>query len=166
MNRQDPATIRRARSEDVEAIAAAHRDSIESIGRAFYDADVVREWSAHIRPEMYVEAMRRGEMFYVAVGDGEDLLGFSSHHVDAGKHRTAVYVRGRAARRGIGSALFRTAEADAIASGADSIHVASSLAAVDFYKANGFEHIRAGEHQLPSGHSMACVFMRKRLSAR
>ena len=73
----------------------------------------------------------------------------------------AVYVRGRAARFGIGSALLRSAEDSAMGAGASSIHIDASLAAVEFYKANGFEEIGRGEHRLWSGRAMACVFMRK-----
>jgi hypothetical protein len=47
--------------------------------------------------------------------------------------------------------------------GAEEIHVAASLAAVEFYKDRGFEDLAAGEHRLGSGELMACVFMKKRL---
>jgi hypothetical protein len=61
--------------------------------------------------------------------------------------------------------LFRTAEAAAIAAGGTGIHVDASLAAVEFYTANGFEEVGRGEHRLWSGRSMACVFMEKHLTA-
>jgi ribosomal protein S18 acetylase RimI-like enzyme len=93
------------------------------------------------------------------------VLGFSSHRIDGNEHGTAVYVREDAARRGIGSALFRAAEASAVAAGATRIDIDASRAAVEFYKANGFEEVGRGEHRLSSGRSMACVFMRKNLAA-
>src|SRR4051812_19234567 len=111
--------LRRAAPTDAERIAAAHVDSIQSIGPGFYPSFVVVEWSAGIRPQMYVDAMTRGETFFIAVDahgphatatfpDHQTrVLGFSSQHGQAGHHRTAVYVRGSAARRGVGSALFR-----------------------------------------------------------
>jgi GNAT superfamily N-acetyltransferase len=74
-----------------------------------------------------------------------------------------VYVRGRAVRRGIGTALLRLAEDHARAHGAKSIQIQASFAGVDFYKANGFEELGRGEARLLSGHSMPCVFMRKTL---
>ena len=159
---------RRATPQDADSIAAAHRDSIQSIGPGFYPAAVVDTWAACVSPDMYVKAMERGEVFYVAVGafEGEPTcLGFASHRIDGTEHGTAVYVRGSAARRGLGSALFRLAEADAVESGATSIHVDASLAAVAFYRANGFEEIGRGEHPLRAGSVMACVFMRKVLRA-
>lgn len=159
--------VRRAGVGDVDAIAAAHLDSIQSIGPQYYTTDVVSDWGARVKGDLYVNAMRRGEVFYIAVGplDGEPaVLGFSSHGGDGEVHHTGVYVRGKAARRGIGSALFRTAEAAAIAAGATSIEIDASLAAVEFYTANGFEEIGRGAHRLASGRPMPCVFMRKRLS--
>jgi len=156
---------RRATPQDAGSIAEAHVDSILSIGPLFYAAAVVESWAAQLSPDIYVKAMEDGEVFYVGTApDGAPaVLGFATHRVDGTEHRTAVYVRGAAARRGIGSALFRLAEADAIASGAASLHVDASLAAVDFYKANGFEEIGHGEHRLRSGTVMACAFMLKSL---
>lgn len=158
--------VRRAGAADVDQIAAAHLDSIRSIGARYYEAAIVDEWASKVEGPLYSRAMAAGEVFYVAIGttgDAAHVLGFSSYRIDEGEHRTAVYVRGTAARRGVGSALFRSAEAVAIAAGAPTIYVAASLAAVDFYSANGFEPIRRGAHRLWSGRSMPCVFMRKTL---
>jgi putative acetyltransferase len=158
--------VRRADLSDVDSIAAAHLDSIRSIGSLYYEAATVCDWSARVKGDLYVNAMARGEEFYIAIGTLEDkpaVLGFSSHRMNGNEHRTAVYVRGNAARLGVGSALFRTAEAAAIRAGATSIHVDASLAAIEFYKANDFEEVGRGEHQLSSGRSMACVVMRKNL---
>jgi ribosomal protein S18 acetylase RimI-like enzyme len=144
----------------------AHLDSIRSIGALHYEAPIVSDWGARVRGELYAEAMARGDEFFVAIGEREgkpEVLGFSSHRIDGGEHRTAIYVRGKAARLGVGSALFRMAEAAAIAAGATSIHVDASLAAVEFYTANGFQEVGRGTHRLSSGRRMACVFMRKNL---
>ena len=160
--------IRRAGRDDVEAIASAHLDSIHSIGLSFYPAAIVDDWSAGLDADRYASAMERGEVFFIAVGELDDrstVLGFSSHRILDGEHRTAVYVRGQAARRGVGSALFKAAEADAIAAGAASIHVDASLAASEFYRAHGFEEVGRGDHRLSSGRPIACVFMRKQLAA-
>jgi len=70
-------------------------------------------------------------------------------------------VCGKAARRGLGSALLHEAEASAMQSNAESIHIDASLAAVDFYVANGFAEIWRSEHHLTSSRSMPCVYMRK-----
>ena len=155
--------IRRATPTDADAIARAHLDSIETIGPQFYPAEIVSEWSSGLTPDRYRGAMERGEVFFIAVDDQGTMLGFSTHRVDGSQHGTAVYVRGSAARRGVGSALYRLAEADAVSAGAESIAIDASLAAVEFYKAHGFEETGRGDHRLRSGRLMPCVFMRKAL---
>jgi putative acetyltransferase len=130
---------------------------------------VVEAWGAGLTPEIYVNAMRGGEVFFVAVGpldDRQSILGFSTHRVDVGQDGASVYVRGRVARCGIGTALLRLAEADAIAHGAATLQIQASLAGLEFYKANGFEEMRRGEAVLMSGLSMPCVVMRKTLATR
>jgi len=127
----------------------------------------VDDWAAPVNADLYVRAMGLGESFFVAIGNAEgwpSVLGFSTHKIVGAQHRTAVYVRGRVVRTGVGSALFKRAEADAIESGAGAIDVDASLAASDFYRANGFHEVGRGEHQLWSGRRMACIFMRKHLS--
>jgi GNAT superfamily N-acetyltransferase len=159
--------IRRAGLSDVNEIAAAHADSIRSLGSHYYEPDVVGAWSDGLEGPLYAQAMARGEVFFIAVdrlGEQSDVLGFSTHRVDDNVHGTAVYVRGKAARRGVGSALLRAAEANARAAGAATIEIDASLAAVDFYTALGFVEIGRGMHALPSGQSMPCVFMRKELA--
>lgn len=158
---------RRANPDDAEAIAAAHLDSIRSIGPAYYPADVVDAWGAGLTPDIYVKAMEGGEVFFIATADDDGkpaVLGFSSHCVDDQQDGASVYVRGGTARRGVGTALLRLAEEHARAHGAKSIQIQASLAGVEFYKANGFEETGRGEARLMSGQSMPCVFMRKVLT--
>jgi GNAT superfamily N-acetyltransferase len=155
---------RPARPGDAEAIASAHVDSICSIGPAFYPPDLVEAWAAGLTADMYVKAMEGGEAFFVATGHigGEPVvLGFSTHRVDDAQDGTSVYVRGAAARQGIGSALLRLAKAHARSHGATSIHIQASLAGVEFYKANRFVELGRGEALLMSGRAIPCVFMRK-----
>ncbi|MCI0719067.1 MAG: GNAT family N-acetyltransferase [Acidobacteria bacterium] len=161
--------LRCARPSDADDIAVAHRDSIRSIGPGFYPPEVVGAWAAGLTGDVYVKAMEGGEVFFIAIGAIDRtpaVLGFASDYlIEDARYGTSVYVRGAAARRGIGSALLRLAEADAIAKGATSIHVEASLAGVEFYKANGFEEVARGETRLMSGRPIACVFMRKPLAA-
>jgi putative acetyltransferase len=158
---------RRAHPRDAEAIALAHVDSIRSIGPAFYAPEIVEAWGAGLTPDIYVKAMEGGEAFFIATGyiDGEPVvLGFSTHRIDDTQDGASVYVRGSAARQGIGTTLLRLAEEHALAAGATSIQIQASLAGVAFYKANGFEELGRGKASLRSGQSMACVFMRKLLA--
>src|SRR2546428_11312934 len=108
---------RRATPLDADGIAAAHSDSIRSIGPLFYSQENVNDWGAGLTSDLYVKAMQRGEALFIAVGviNGKLMvLGFASHGFDGTSHGTAVYVRGTSERSGIGSALFRFAEGHAI----------------------------------------------------
>ena len=158
--------IRRADASDAESIAAAHLDSIRSIGPRYYEPAIVRDWGGRVEAGLYLRAMGRGEIFFVAIDTGEAsraVLGFSSHHQDGSAHGIGVYVRGSAARCGVGSALLRAAEAEARAHGASSLEIDASLAAVDFYARHGFIETGRGSHRLWSGRPMSCVFMKKML---
>ena len=160
--------IRVADLSDVHAIAEAHRDSIRSIGPAFYPPDAVAAWERGVRAGLYLDAMNSGEVFFVATGslDGPvRVLGFSSDYpLDGTIHGMSVYVSGVAARRGVGTALLRTAAAHAARCGATRIAIEASLAGVCFYRANGFVEVGRGETRLTSGHPIACVFMQKPLA--
>ena len=95
--------VRRAGPADVDEIAAADLDSIRSIGARYYDATIVRDWAARITSDLYLKAMARGEVFWIAVGASNgrpEVLGFSSHRIDGREHGTSVYVRGSAAGSG------------------------------------------------------------------
>jgi putative acetyltransferase len=158
--------LREAHPGDADGILAAHLESIRSIGPRFYPPEIVEAWSAGLTRDVYVDAMEDGEAFFIAVGpiDGEAVvLGFASHRVDDAQDGASVYVRGIAARHGIGTKLLRLAEDHARARGAASINIQASLAGVAFYEANGFEEVGRGEAVLKTGRSMPCVLMRKLL---
>ena len=160
--------FRRAEPGDADAMALAHRDSIQSLGPACYPENVVDDWQEGLAGDVYRKAMRKGEVFFIAtarVDAGSLVLGFSSDYVIEGStHGASVYVRGVAARRGIGSRLLAMAEEHAQSDGATRVAVEASLTGVEFYKANGFLETGRGETHLMSGRPIACVFMSKELA--
>jgi protein tyrosine phosphatase (PTP) superfamily phosphohydrolase (DUF442 family) len=159
--------IRTATRVDADAIAAAHFDSIHSVGPSYYAGDLVERWAAGVAPALYLQAMDEGEVFFVATGERDGtpcVLGFSSHRVDEGHDGVSVYVRGSETRRGLGTRLLQIAEGHAVERAATAIDIDASFAGVDFYLANGFEETGRGEIALRSGLPMPVVFMRKRLT--
>ncbi len=162
-----PFTIRRSTEADVEAIAHVHMASIHTQGAQAYDAEIVAEWGAPRDGSRYAQAMDDGETMFVAVAlnrDGqEQVLGFSSHRIADGQHRTAVYIDGKAARQGVGRQLLAAAVEVARVRGAREIHINASLNAVAFYRANGFAEIAPGDHKMRSGRLMPCMLMKKML---
>ena len=163
-----PIETRQALPSDAEAIAEAHLESIRSIGPAFYPPNVVDDWAEGLTGEVYVKAMEGGEVFFIATGtiDGRPaVLGFSSdYRIEGTRHGTSVYVRGRAARLGIGSTLYRLAEAHADHGRSDEHSRRSVARRCGFLPGQRIRGGRARAHaQLMSGRAIACVFMRKNL---
>ena len=160
--------MRRATPADAPAMAEAHVDSIRRLGPAFYGPELVESWAAGVTPDMYVQAMTDGEVFFIALaavdGGQPAVLGFASHRPDGGDDGASCYVRGGAARQGIGSHLWRLAEAHAREQGAAAITIEASLPGVPFYRAHGFVEIEPRDVCLRSGASIPCVLMRKLLT--
>ncbi len=163
-------TIRRATAEDAAAIADVHGDAVRSLGAAHYPAEIIAEWGAPRPPKRVRDAMDRGGVFFVATNSEapgvESVLGFSSYAVEADMHRIAVYVRGSAARRGVGRAVYAAGESVAHAAGAQAIHIEAALGAIPFWTALGFETLDRFDHALPSGRFMPSVRMQKSLVPR
>ena len=159
--------FRRATESDVDGMADAHRDSILQLGSEYYVPAIVNEWARVVNPGLYVDAMGRGEVFFIATGTvaGHPMvLGFSSDYVISGTtHGTSAYVRPVAARRRVGSRLLALAESFGSSRGATAVQIEASLGAVEFYKRHGFVETACGDVALPSGFQMPCVFMRKEL---
>jgi ribosomal protein S18 acetylase RimI-like enzyme/general stress protein 26 len=156
--------FREAGLADVDAMAEAHRDSIQSLGRSFYSPEAVAAWREGVRGQLYLEAIDRGEVFFIATR-GNDVLGFASDYpVDGDTHGASAYVRGSAARRCIGTILLCLAEARGRLRGARRVEIEASLAGIDFYRRHGFVEVGRGDSLLTTGEAIACVFMRKDLS--
>jgi ribosomal protein S18 acetylase RimI-like enzyme len=148
--------FRRATVFDVDGMADAHQ---------YYVPAVVNEWAAAVNPRLYLDAMDREEVFFIATGTVAAhpiVLGFSSDYVITGTtHGTSAYVRPVAARRRVGSRLLELSESFGRSRGATAIQIEASLGATGFYKRHGFVETARGDVALPSGFAMPCVFMRK-----
>jgi hypothetical protein len=60
--------LRRATESDVDEIADAHRDSILQLGSQYDVPAIVNEWAGVVHPGLYLDAMDRGEIFFIAAG--------------------------------------------------------------------------------------------------
>jgi putative acetyltransferase len=151
--------IRRARDEDALKIRNVHVASIRTLCARDYTPEQIAAWIANIRLAGYRQAMREGEVMFVAER-GPRIAGFSGILADEVR---AVYVHPRFIRRGVGSLLLRAAEDEARARRVEALRLNASLTAVPFYRSQGYEERRAGWHPLPSGVLLPCVRMTKRL---
>jgi putative acetyltransferase len=158
-----PMRYRHATPDDAAEITRVHRASILVLGREVYSPAEVESWAVGLAPERYVEAMREGgEAFIVAaVADG-DLAGFCSFRDDEVK---GLYVAPEWARRGVGSALLREAEATIAAAGHPRIRIVASLSGQAFYERHGYRVIERRDWTSRGGLVMAALAMEKALPA-
>ena len=143
--------IRPALEDDLAALESAHRASILEIAPAYYPPEVIAWWGQKRGVDGYRRAMREdGETYFIAEEADRPghVLGFSSHRELDGLHRLqGFYVRGSAARCGVGSKLLTAVEDFARARGARELHVEGTLSGEDFYRARGFAELSRGHHQ-------------------
>ena len=162
MNRPYHFKVRTCDDSDMDGIAEAHRDSIETLCSDYYSADLIEDWVQPITPDRYRDAISQGAAIHVAEGKKGEILGFSEvYRVRDTEFNTAVFVSGRASRRGIGTALYQCAESCAVAAGAGRIELNASLAAVAFYRAQGFKKCHDREIETTEGKRLQVVHMRK-----
>ncbi|MCA1613559.1 MAG: GNAT family N-acetyltransferase [Acidobacteria bacterium] len=155
------ACIRRARMEDARDIGSVHAESVRAFCAGHYAPSDIEAWVAP-RPERHYDRAIREKDFYVAE-DGEGVIGFAVLNPPAGEVE-AVYVRPRAARRGVGLSLLRTLEEQAKARGLTGLRLCASLNAVPFYERAGFARGELTAHRLQTGVEIACVRMTKVLT--
>jgi GNAT superfamily N-acetyltransferase len=122
--------IRRATEEDAVAIALAHVDSIRTLGPLYYPPELVQTWAEGLTADVYSRAMQGGEAFFGDLDGEKVVLGFASHRIDDAEDDVAVYVRGRAARQGLGTAPLRLAEEHARSTGVTSLCIQATFAGV------------------------------------
>ncbi len=164
MSRTFKFRIRASVDSDMEGIAKAHRDSLQTLCASYYLADLIGEWSQSATPDRYREAHSQGATIFVAESDYGDILGFSEvHRVKDNDFNSAVFVSGEAVRRGIGTALYRAAESSARAAGAERIELNASLAAIAFYRYQGFQQCEYRDLEAGAGRSFRVLHMRKGL---
>jgi putative acetyltransferase len=137
-------SIRAARPEDAPAIRHVHESSIRGLGPAAYTAAEVESWVGVLAVEKYVEAMMLGdEAFIVAEAapaeDGDGVVAFCSWTRDEVK---GLYVAPGWARRGVGTALLRLAEAAIAAAGHRTIRLGATLVGRPFYESRGYGIVR------------------------
>ncbi len=156
-------TFRRAVPTDAAAIQGVRLESIRTLGPLVYTPEQVEGWAVGKTIEAYADQIGQGHVITTVAVEGEKMLGWGDYHFDAktGTHRIGVYVRGSAARQGVGRAVFQAAELLARAAGAQEIRNAASLAAVPFYTVMGMEIVEEGTSTLRNGVALPCVYMRK-----
>jgi len=154
--------IRRARVDDAPAIAAVMRASIRVLAAGFCSPRAIAAWSS-LPPLYHAWAMTAGAETYFVAERTARLVGYAARR---SAELTAVFVGPSDARRGIGAALVRRVERDAVRAGARSLRVRAALPAVPFYEALGFRGSRRIRVPLPGGEALPARALTKRIGAR
>jgi GNAT superfamily N-acetyltransferase len=124
--------IRRATPADSEAIYRVHRDSVERLCGAHYDAQQIAMWLDGRTPAVYIAAIERGQLW---VAERGGIVGFVE--VD-GHELSKLFIAGDHSGRGIGTLLLEVALDAIAASGAPLAYLEATLSAVAFYERYGF----------------------------
>jgi putative acetyltransferase len=153
--------VRRAAPDDAATIATIHEAAVSGErGRADYSDEQLAVWArAQTAAELRERVGRR--LFFIA----EDLngpVGYAQLDVATAVLRS-VYVAPRGQRQGVGARLAEAALEAARDTGVDRLELDSSLNAVSFYEALGFETLGNVEHRLRGGAVMTCVHMARTL---
>jgi|SRR5215813_13008187 len=155
-----------ATADDAEAMLTVHRAAVRGTAAHFYDPQVIADWGSPgpANRERLAQRIVRGEEEAVVARDASGhVIGFGSIVPGAGELH-GLYVAPEHGRSGIGAMILKELEARARRRGVDELSVDASVNAEAFYRRHGFELEGRGQHALPSGRSIDCVRMRKRLS--
>jgi predicted N-acetyltransferase YhbS len=157
--------IRAARPDDAPAIRLVHESSIRGLGPAAYTAAEVESWVGVLTVEKYVEAMMLGdEAFIVAeaapTAGGDGVIAFCSWARDEVK---GLYVAPAWARRGVGTALLRLAEAAIVGAGHRTIRIGATLVGRPFYEAHGYAIVRHKKWKTRGGLAIDTLEMEKQV---
>jgi putative acetyltransferase len=155
--------FRHATPDDAAEIVRVHRASILVLGRESYSLAEVESWAAGLVPERYVEAMSAGgETFIVTVAPDGALAGFCSFKDDEVK---GLYVAPDWARRPVGSALLRQAEATIASGGHRLIRIVASLSGQAFYEHHRYRVVERRDWTSRGGLVTVALAMEKALPA-
>ncbi len=152
--------VRRARSGDEPGILAAHTAAIRVLCRSHYSPDEIELWAGRLTEASYEDALTKHDGLVVEE-DGR-VLGFGVLDVEGAEVR-AVYVHPDGARRGLGRRLLDALETIARLRGLRDVRLDSSLNAIDFYTAAGWQRTGSSCRTYPGGRDIPCGAMTKTL---
>jgi putative acetyltransferase len=154
-----PVSFRRGRLADAPAVARVMSASIRGLAAGSYGPAQIAAWSSV--PALYhAWAMTSGGERYLLAERRGRLVAYAARR---GGELTALFVRPREARRGLGRALLRAVEQETLRAGLRRLRVVAALSALGFYEAAGFTGGVPVRAPLPGGASLEARLLEKRL---
>jgi len=156
--------IRKMCPQDARTFLEVHHAAVREVAAKDYSAEVVDAWAPLPINERHVAGvLTNPDDEYRLVAEIEGRVVGVGALVAKNHELRACYVAPQAGRRGVGSALLREIEREALQRGLKFLEAESSLTAEPFYAAHGYFVLERGEHSLHNGERMPCVKMRKHL---
>ncbi|GIU05716.1 MULTISPECIES: GNAT family N-acetyltransferase [unclassified Shewanella] len=152
--------IRLATSKDTLAIWQIRTQAILTSCVTDYSAEIASKWAHSPMPQGFDMILLKLKAL-VFVQDGK-LLGFGFIDVETGCLE-ALFVAPESHGCGVGKAIARELELQAIAAGLKSLSLSSALNALCFYQSLGYLAKSQTTWQHPLGFELACVPMSKTL---
>jgi GNAT superfamily N-acetyltransferase len=170
--------LRLAREGDIEAVQALQRNSLGALTQGFYSPRQIAAAVAYV-PLTDAALIAEGH-FFVLEEPGFGLVAtggwslarptyeaFRSAVQDGSAEATAkvrhIFVHPERARRGLGSRVMRSVEADAAAAGQPRLAMAATLSGVPLYRKIGYAETGDAGITLPGGVHFPLVAMAKAL---
>ena len=153
--------VRKARVEEAQAIINLHADTVRRVNSKDYSPQQIDAWLGRRRVEV-TEAMIRDGQYYVCVDDAGHLLGMGNIK---GNELIALYVSADHQGEGIGSAILRRIEEDALGDGICRIKADSTVTAEGFYRRHGYVTVERKVLKIARGQTLQVVAMTKKLKA-
>jgi putative acetyltransferase len=154
------------RSKDARSFLEVHHAAVRGIAADDYPPAVIEAWAPMPVTEDAIKLVLANsdrEFRLIAESSGR-IVGMGAAVFEKVELR-ACYVAPDAGRKGVGSALVKAIERTARDRGAPRLELDSSVTAEFFYQTLGYEAIKRVDHVLSNGQRMACIRMRKQLSA-
>lgn len=151
--------IRRYRPEDIDAVVELFRDTVRSVNRCDYSTDQVVAWAPDAIDAERWHARMASHLSVVAVQD-DDIVGFAELTADGVV--LMMFVHKDTQRQGVGTALLAALEHEARGNGVHEMKTESSITAVPFFEAHGFD-VRVTQDLHLKGQPFRNYEMRKRL---
>lgn len=139
--------LRPYRRTDAPHLADILHEAVHAIGARDYAKAQLDAWSpAPMLPERYHARVSDGRTVAVAVSTDDQPVAFIELEADG--HIDCFYCNPDVAGSGVGRALFRHAQSQAIAAGVQRLYVEASEAARRFFLREGFQVITRREFQI------------------
>lgn len=156
--------IREFQKADTKGFLECHYSAVHISAGQDYPKDILDQWSPVVNDDRINKFLQKDmEGFVRYVADENGLIVGLGEYAPEQNLLGACYVHADYAGQGIGQALMKHIEADAVNKGVKYLEMDSSVTAMPFYKKMGYQVLKVGEHLLSSGQKMKCYKMRKNL---